>query len=93
MAQDYYGSDAAQPAGEPAPEAEAKTEESNVAILPKAFFPPDKELKPGNTCKVRVEEVQGDQVLVTYSHDEAAEESDAAPAAPTMDEEMAGYMS
>ncbi len=74
----------------PAAEPEATTEEQNVALIPKSFFPPDKPLEPGNECTVRVEEVQDDQVLVSYSHS-AASEPAAAPSAP-MDEEMQGYM-
>lgn len=90
MAEDYYGDST----GQAAPAAEAQTEESaeesDVALLPKSFFPADKPLKPGSTCKVRVKEVQEDQVLVTYERDESQE---AAPAPPPMDEEMAQYMS
>jgi len=75
----------------PAPEAEATAEEQNVAILPKSFFPPDKPLEPGNECTVKIEEVQEDQVLVSYSHSAAGGEPAAAPSAP-MDEEMQTYM-
>jgi hypothetical protein len=82
-----------------APETSRPTRENdeggggNVALLPKSFFPPDKPLKIGNECTVKIEEVQDDQVLVSYSHSPTAEPSReaAAPAAP-VDEEMAGYM-
>lgn len=89
MAQEYMDESAG--GGAPAaPEAEATAEESNVALLPKSFFPQDKPLEPGNECTVRIEEVQDDQVLVSYSHSPQSSEV-AAPSAP-MDEEMQGYM-
>ncbi len=92
MAEEYYDDSAG--GGEsaaPAPEAEATAEESNVAILPKSFFPGDKPLEPGNECTVKIEEVQEDQVLVSYSHSPQSSEAAAQPA-PEMDEEMQGYM-
>jgi len=94
MAEENYYDDAATTAAAPAPEAETSNgaEESNVALLPKSFFPGDKDLTPGSVCQVRVEEVQEDQVLVSYQHDESQAAAQEAPAveAPPMDEEMAG---
>lgn len=90
-----YSNNNAAGAVEPEPSSPAReTDESgdsNVALLPKTFFPPDKPLKIGNECTVKIEEVQDDQVLVSYSHSPQAEPETEAPA-PPMDEEMAGYM-
>jgi len=96
MAQDSYYSSAS-PGAAQAPETARPTRESdegggdNVALLPKAFFPPDKPLKVGNECTVKIEEVQDDQVLVSYSHSPAQQPSREAAAAP-VDKEMSAYM-
>lgn len=93
MAEENYYDDSPSPES-PAQPTEESDKDSNVALLPKSFFPPDKDLTPGNTCKVKVEEVQEDQVLVTYVRDEsqAARAAETASASP-MDDEMASYMS
>lgn len=94
MAEDFYNdSPEPSPSADVAVESEAENEDSNVALLPKSFFPGDKDLKPGSTCKVRVEEVQEDQVLVSYQREEESEPEVApAPAMPPPDMEMAQYM-
>lgn len=76
------------PAGAPPTEDQAASD-SGTALLPKSFFPAEKELSPGNTCQIEIAEVFDDQVSVIYRHD-AAEEPEV-PSAP-IDEEMAGYM-
>lgn len=62
-------------------------------MLPKSFFPAGKDLKPGSTCKVKVDSVQEDQVVVAYVHDEEPVEEAPEVAAPPMDAEMSGFMS
>lgn len=91
MAEENYYDDSPSPEP-PAQPTEESDKDSNVALLPKSFFPPDKDLTPGNTCKVKVEEVQEDQVLVTYVRDEETEEAQAPETMPMRDEEMAQYM-
>jgi len=61
----------------PAVERTSKDEGSATGLLPKTFFPDADALKPGKTCKVRVEKVYGDQVSVSYvKSDEGEEEGD-----------------
>jgi len=67
-------------------------EGSNTALLPKDFFPSGKPLEPGNTCKVRVEKVLDDQVLVAYEKSDESkdtEEVEEAEVESPMDEMMA----
>lgn len=66
----------------PDEEGKDKTSDSATGLVSKTFFG-DKELKPGTTCKVRVEKVYDDQVSISYvahksddSEDEKAEEVD-----------------
>jgi hypothetical protein len=89
MAENYYDDSptpaaAATPVAPPTEEAAPKGEDSNIAILPKSFFPPEKDLTPGSVCKVRVEEVQDDSVLVSYEKDES-QETEAPPMEPGME--------
>ena len=78
----------------PAVERESKDKGSATGLLPKNFFPDADALKPGETCKVRVEKVYGDQVSVSYvKSDEGEEEGDEsemmeAPEVSDMDELM-----
>ncbi len=98
MAEDNYYDDAPLPAEAEATMAEAPVEEevqdSNLTLLPKSFFPPEKDLAPGSVCKIQVEEVREDQVLVSYAKDEGQEEEvleeAPMPAGPPMDAEMSG---
>lgn len=87
MAENYYD-DSPAPNTPPSNPESPESEDSNIALLPKSFFPPEKDLTPGSVCRVRVEEVQEDQVLVSYQHDES-QEPEAAPALPP-DEQMSG---
>lgn len=63
-------------------------------MLPKSFFPGGKELSPGNSCRVVIDEVFEDQVTVRYGHESESEEPEAAaPAvAQPIDEEMQAMM-
>lgn len=64
MADDYmadYSSETPEPAAAPREE----KSDAKSALLPIAFFQ-GKELEPGGICSVRIEDVQEDQVLVSY---------------------------
>ena len=67
MPDDNYD-DAAVPEGVGAPKAEgedvSKSSDSKTSILPKSFF--GGEVKPGDTCTVRVEAVHEDDVECSY---------------------------
>lgn len=92
MAEDsdfYNDSPGPSPSGAPKTEDQAASD-SATALLPKSFFPAEKELSPGNTCQIEIAEVFDDQVSVIYRHD-AAEEPAALPG-PPVDEEMQSYM-
>lgn len=82
----------AEPSEDEAP-VEEEVQDSNLTLLPKSFFPPEKDLAPGSVCKIKVEEVREDQVLVSYakdeSHEEVMEEAPMPGGAP-VDAEMSG---
>jgi len=76
-AQAYY-SDAGAPDSLP-PEPQTPKEEpsdTKTALIPIDFFQ-GKELKPGDTCEVKIEQVMDDQVSVTYVGSESGEEESA----------------
>ncbi len=82
MAENFYDdmpAPAADTTAAPAPEPEEEPSDSNLTLLPKSFFPPEKDLAPGSVCKIQVEEVREDQVLVSYLKDETQEEEVVAP--------------
>lgn len=57
-------------------EGEDKSSESGTGLVSKAFFG-DKELKPGTTCRVKVEKVYDDQVSISYiPHGESDSDED-----------------
>lgn len=67
-------------------EGEDKSSESGTGLVSKTFFG-DKELKPGTTCKVRVEKVYDDQVSISYvAH--KADDSDDSEDEPKVDEDV-----
>ena len=94
MADENFYDDLPAPAEAPMEEApvEEEVQDSNLTLLPKSFFPPEKDLAPGSVCKIQVEEVREDQVLVSYLKDETAEEVVEAPmpGGVPVDEEMSG---
>jgi len=57
-------------------ESDKPKNDKGTALIPKSFFPGDKELEPGNECTVKVERVLDDQVEVSYSHSKAKESED-----------------
>jgi len=60
-----------------------------TALLPNDFFV-GKELKPGHTCKVRIDRVLDGQCEVSYVPEDQRDEDDANEG--YADEEMQGYM-
>ena len=93
-AQNGYFSDATTP-DEPEAQDNPQEEksETNTALLPLDFFQ-GKELKPGDTCTIRIAQVMDDQASVEYvgsgeSDTEETAEAPAAPAAPAGEDMMA----
>lgn len=86
-----YFSDA--PEGEAEPTTpEAPKDEAKTALIPLDFFQ-GKELTPGSTCEIRVEQVMDDQVSVSYVESESPEEEGAEmettePSTPPASEDM-----
>ena len=88
--------ESAEPAAEETKETsgqeKSEKDETRTALLPMDFFQ-GKELKPGDTCTVKVESIEQDQVQVSYvaESDEESGESEAAPeAGATMPQDMMG---
>jgi len=93
-AQNGYFSDATTP-DEPEAQDNPQEEksETKTALLPLDFFQ-GKELKPGDTCEIRIAQVMDDQASVEYvgnneSESEETAESPAAPDAPAGEDMMA----
>jgi hypothetical protein len=90
-AQNGYFSDTA---GPDEPEAQDNPQEekseTKTALLPLDFFQ-GKDLKPGDTCTIRVEQVMEDQASVSYMGDESGNSQSEYPeaAAPAQDDMMA----
>lgn len=62
------------PAAESPDSSEKEDDGQETALLPKSLFP-DKALKVGSECKIRVESIHDDEVEVSYvSHKEGKEE-------------------
>lgn len=101
MAENYYD-DAPEPAGAPKAEGEdapksSDSDSQKTSILPKSFF--GGEVKPGDTCTVRVTAVHEDDCEVQYEgsesekpDDEEAPEQESEPAQPA-EGSMASMMS
>jgi hypothetical protein len=82
MPDDIYDEEASQTeAGDESTGEETENEDSSeeTALLPKSFFH-GKALKPGNVCKIKVDEVYEDEVMVSYvRHDSDSEDSEDKP--------------
>ena len=96
MPQDYMSDgmgEVAEPAaGETKEAPDQDKSETKTALLPLDFFQ-GKELKPGDTCTVKVESIEQDQVQVSYvpESEEESGESEAAPeAGAAMPQDMMG---
>lgn len=100
MPQDYMSDgmdESAEPASEEkkeSPEQEkSETDETKTGLLPIEFFQ-GKELKPGDTCTVKVESIEQDQVQVSYvSESETESSAESKPAEPgeaAMPDDMMG---
>lgn len=78
-AQNGYFSDSA---GADEPEAvdnpQEEKEESNSALLPLDFFQ-GKELKPGDTCTIKIAQVMDDQAAVSYMGSDSEESGESYP--------------
>lgn len=84
-----YFSDAPEGEAEPTTPEEPK-DEAKTALIPIDFFQ-GKELTPGSTCEIKVEQVMDDQVSVSYvAHESTEEESMEAeiPSAPMESDDM-----
>lgn len=69
------GPEEAPPAAEetpPADESQQEQGEAETTVVPKAFF--GEEVKPGDTCTIRVESVGENEVVVTYEGEPGKEE-------------------
>lgn len=82
---DSYGDDE-QPSAPEEGKSKAKT-----ALLPLDFFQ-GKELQPGDTCTIRVEQVMDDQAAVSYVGDNAGEEANEATPAPAQEPDQDDMM-
>jgi hypothetical protein len=86
-----YFSDA--PEGEAEPTvAEKPKDEAKTALIPIDFFQ-GKELTPGSTCEIKVEQVMDDQVSVSYLESESPESEEmetetTEPSTPPASEDM-----
>lgn len=73
----------------PSESREKREEGAATSLLPKSFFPSDKDLEVGSTCKVRVEKIMDDQVLVSYAKsEEKTDDDDTEEVVETSDVEM-----
>jgi hypothetical protein len=67
-------------------------DDQETAVLPKGFFQ-GKDLSPGTECKVKIERVMDNEVMVSYVPHDGDGEEDAAPApSAPMDNEPASAM-
>lgn len=74
MADDMYDEEASQTESGDTESSEENADTSeDTALLPKSFFP-NKQLEPGKVCKVKVDEVYEDEVMVSYVQHEGDSE-------------------
>jgi hypothetical protein len=82
-AQNGYYTDAEE-ANEPAAQDNPQEEKSEKkpALLPLSFFQ-GKELKPGDTCTIQIQQVMDDQASVSYVGSDPEEQGETAPDSET----------
>lgn len=84
-AQNGYFSDsggADEPEAVDNPEEEKSESEATTALLPLDFFQ-GKELKPGDTCTIKIEQVMDDQVSASYMGSDSEEQGETYPDSET----------